>query len=143
MRPPVLDASVVAAAFFQEAHAEVARGLLTGGGTLHAPDLINAELANVIWKRHGRGEIGEDEAAGLLADFRSLPLRITPCGELVETALALALRTGRSVYDCVYVSLAVKIGSVLVTADKRLVNALAGTPLAGHVAWIGGLRQGV
>jgi predicted nucleic acid-binding protein len=137
MKAIVLDASVVAAAFFQEDHADRAGELLVGKHALHAPDLIHAELANVIWKRHNRGEIDQEEAAQLLADFRCLPPRITPCGDLAEPALALALRTGRSVYDCLYLALAVQTRSVMVTADKRLAHALAGTPLARHVAWIG------
>ena len=66
-----------------------------------------------------------------------MPLLITPCGDLVEAALELALRLGRSVYDCLYLALAVKKRLVMVSADKRLVNALAGTPLAKHIAWIG------
>jgi predicted nucleic acid-binding protein len=140
MKACVLDASVVAVAFFQEDHADRASRLLAGGGALHAPDLIYAELANVIWKRHGRGEIDSDEAGRLLADLRSLPLEITPCGDLVEAALELALRSGRSVYDCLYLALAIKNRSVMVSADKRLVNALAGTPLEKHIAWIGNAR---
>jgi predicted nucleic acid-binding protein len=140
MKTCVLDASVVAAAFFQEDHADRAHELLVGKHVLQAPDLIYAELANVFWKRHNRGEIDADEAGRLLADLHSLPLRITPCGELVDVALELALRTARSVYDCLYLALAVKTRSVLVSADKRLVNALAGTPLASHVAWIGSAR---
>jgi predicted nucleic acid-binding protein len=137
MKAIVLDASVVAAAFFQEEHADRAHQLLAGQHVLHAPDLIYAELANVIWKRHSRGEIDHDEASNLLADFRSLPLQITPCGDLVEAAMELALRSGRSVYDCLYLALAVKTRSIMVTADKRLVNALAGAPLAKHIEWIG------
>ena len=140
MKSYVLDASVVAAAFFQEDHADRAQRLLAGGCALYAPDLIYAELANVIWKRHRRGEIDPDEAGRLLADLRSLPLQITPCGDLVEAALELALRTGRSVYDCLYLALAVATRSVLVSADQRLVNALAGTSLATHIAWIGSAR---
>jgi predicted nucleic acid-binding protein len=104
---------------------------------LQAPDLIYAELGNVIWKRHGRGEVDNDEAGRLLTDLRRLPLQTTPCGDLVEAGLELALRTGRSVYDCLYLALAVRGKSVMVTADRRLVNALAGTPLASHVSWIG------
>ena len=140
MKTCVLDASVVAVAFFQQDHADRAHRLLVGEHVLHAPDLIYAELANVIWKRHARGEIDPDEAVRLLADLRSLPLQITPCGDLVEAALELALRSGRSVYDCLYLALAVKTRSVLVSADKRLVNVLAGTPLAKHIAWIGSAR---
>jgi predicted nucleic acid-binding protein len=137
MKAFVLDASVAAAAFFGEEHADRAAGVLTGGATLHVPDLFYAELANVIWKRHGRGEIGPEDAAGLLADIRRLPLRVMGCGELAESALELALRSGRSVYDCMYLAAAIKTRSPLVTADRRLVNSLAATPLAGKVVWLG------
>ena len=47
------------------------------------------------------------------------------------------MRTSRTVYDCLYVALAVQIKSVMVTNDRRLVNALAGGPLKDHVAWLG------
>jgi predicted nucleic acid-binding protein len=133
----VLDASVAAAALFQEEHADRAARLLGGRSHLHVPDLFHAEIANVIWKRHGRGEISPEEAVCLLADIRRLPLQVTPCGLLIDSALMLALRSGRSVYDCVYLALAVVTGAVLVSADSRLVNALARTPLAKHVMWIG------
>jgi predicted nucleic acid-binding protein len=140
MKTRVVDASVVAVAFFQEKHADRARRLLVAGGALLAPDLIYAELANVIWKRHACGEIDGGYAGRLLTDVRSLPLEITPCGDLAEAALELALRLGRSVYDCLYLALAVKTRSVMVSADKRLVNALADTPLAKRIAWIGSVR---
>ena len=137
MRPCVVDASAVAAAFFNEEHGERASVVLTTSRQLHAPDLIYAELASVIWKRHRRREIDQEEAEQLLGDFLRLPLRIAPSGELVEAAMQLALRTGRTVYDCLYLALAVKTKCVCVTADKRLANALQDTPLAKHVAWIG------
>jgi predicted nucleic acid-binding protein len=37
------------------------------------------------------------------------------------------------VYDCLYLTLAVQFGGVMVTADDKLVNSLAGTPWAGSV----------
>jgi predicted nucleic acid-binding protein len=37
---------------------------------------------------------------------------------------------GRSVYDCVYLALAVRLGGQMVTADDRLVNSLAATQRA-------------
>ncbi|MCX5673234.1 MAG: type II toxin-antitoxin system VapC family toxin, partial [Planctomycetota bacterium] len=112
MKPCVVDASVVAAAFFQETGAQVARAILAGGGELHAPDLLLAEVANAIWKRHRRGEINEAEARALLADCLRLPIAIAPSGDLVEAALDLALRTNRTAYDCLYLALAVRTKAV-------------------------------
>ena len=137
MKPCVVDASVVAAAFFQESGAEAARAILTGGSELYAPDLILAEVGNVVWKRYGRGEIDEAEARALVADCLRLPLVLTPSGDLVASALELALRSKRTVYDCLYLALAVRTKAVLVSGDKRFVNALAGSPFEKHVAWLG------
>ncbi len=139
MKGFVVDASAVAAAFFQEPHAKAAESLLASGKKLHAPDLLAAELANVIWKRFGRNEIDAEEASQLLADFQSLPFVWTSSQDLIDTALELAIATGRTVYDCIYVALAVKTGCAMVTADKRLVNALANTPLGRHVTLLGDL----
>jgi len=141
MKPRVIDASVVATAFFHEPDAGAANALLQSDAELHAPDLIHAELANIIWKRHRRSEITDSEAADLLADFLHLPLRITPCSDLAQMALQFALQTGCTAYDCLYLALAVRCEGALITSDRRLVNTLAHSPLQGHVAWIGSYRR--
>ncbi len=137
MKLCVVDASVVAAAFFPEKHSAAARALLLSGAVLHAPDLIYTEVASVVWKRHRRGEIDEGEASGLLNDVLDLPLEITPSEQLLPSALALAMRAGRTVYDCLYLALAVQRKTAMVSVDQRLVNALAAGPLKDHVAWLG------
>lgn len=137
MRPLIVDASVVAAAFFREPDAAPARELLASDAELLAPDLLYAEVANVIWKRWTRGEIQENEAGELLQDLLWLPLRITPSSELIDAALPLAVRTGRTVYDCIYLALAIQCRGVLVSGDRRLVNALAGGPVGKHIAHLG------
>ena len=45
----------------------------------------------------------------------------------------LADRAGRTVYDCMYLALAVQLGGRMVTADERLVNGLANGPWADYV----------
>jgi predicted nucleic acid-binding protein len=137
MKSWTLDASVIAAAFFREPLADAANKLLLGNDRFYAPDLIYAEFANVIWKRHHRGEIDGREAARLLADFLTLPLHIVPSRELATNALELAIKTRRTVYDCLYIAAAIQNKAVMVTADRRLVNALANTPLATSVIWLG------
>ncbi|HEY0781577.1 MAG TPA: PIN domain nuclease, partial [Thermoanaerobaculia bacterium] len=62
---------------------------------------------------------------------------LRPVQELTPAALALALRTGRSVPECLYLTLAVQGSCPLVTADRELYDALAAGPLAGNVLWIG------
>jgi predicted nucleic acid-binding protein len=137
MKPSVVDASVIAAAFFPEKYSDVARSLLLSGVVLLAPDLIYAEMTNVVWKRFHRGEILEEEASALMHDVLELPLEITPSKQLAALALELAKQSGRTAYDCLYVALAALRETKMITADRRLANALATGPLRDHVAWIG------
>jgi len=137
MKKVVIDASVVVKLFFEEEHSEAAEECVAQAGELMAPDFIWAETANVIWKRQRRGDITADAAIDLARQVLALPVVVHPSAGLVPDALDLAVRYGRTVYDCLYVALALRTRSVLVTGDLRLVNALAGGPLERHVAWIG------
>jgi predicted nucleic acid-binding protein len=142
MKACVVDASVVGAALFREEHADAARALLASQRALHAPDLIVAEVANIIWKRHARSEIDEAEGQQLLSDFLVLDFQIASAADLAAPALELAMRIARTAYDCLYLALAIKTGSPLVTKDQRLVNTLSGGPFEKNVIWIGqGLPQ--
>jgi predicted nucleic acid-binding protein len=129
----VIDTSVVAAAFFAESGKKAATKLFASGDELLAPDLIHAEFANVVWKRCRSGDVDEEPAAKMLADFRSLPLSVTASEPLLLPALQLAIRTDRTVYDCLFLALAVQSDCQMVTNDLRLVNSLKNTPLAEYI----------
>lgn len=135
----VIDATVVASVFFHEEHADRAQRLLASGADLFIPDLLYAEVGNVIWKRHERGELDATEASDMMQDLLQLPLLPCPCQALVPAALPLALSTHRTVYDCVYLALAIEKGSRVVTGDLRLFNALRSGLLGKYLLWIGDL----
>ena len=140
MKKVVIDASVVVKLFFEEEHSKAAEQCVARADELLAPDLLWAETANVIWKRQRRGDLTADAAIDLTRHILALPVTIHPSAGLVSDALDLAMRLERTVYDCLYLALAVRTTSVLVTGDLRLVNALAGGPLEKHIAWIGKRR---
>lgn len=133
----VIDASVVAAALSPEPFRDVAGAILLSGRRLLAPDLLVAELGNVAWKRQQRGDLEAGEVEAFLADALRVPIELTPSAALVGSALSIAILSGRSVYDCLYLALAIDQAAVMITADRRLVNACAGSPLAQHMAWLG------
>lgn len=133
----VLDASVAAKLCVREPDSDRASEVVRAAGDgLAAPDLLWAEVASVLWKRVRRGDLGADAAVEALELLMDLPVRIEPIDRYAASALRIALATGRSVYDGVYIAMAAAEGGVLVTADERLVNGLAGTPLAAHVRWL-------
>ena len=66
--------------------------------------------------------------------MQELNLPTVPSQLLLDEALALAFAFDRSVYDCLYVALALRSKAQLVTADERLANALAARL---PVKWLG------
>ena len=140
MKITVVDASVVVQLYFEEDHSSETERLFQQAEDLLAPDLIWSEAANVIWKRHRCGDLSQENATGIIDQILSLPLRIHASVDLVRDALNLAVQLDRTVYDSLYLALAAKSKSVMVTADKRLVNSLAGSPLEEYVEWIGNVQ---
>lgn len=133
----VVDASVAAKWLLPEEHTEQAELLLANGALLFAPDLLYAEVANVLWRRVLRGEVAEETADDGLALLLQIEIATTPAQAIVTQAFAIACRFERTVYDATYLALALEEDAVLVTSDKRLCNALRGTALKSHIRWIG------
>jgi predicted nucleic acid-binding protein len=136
MKKVVVDASVAAKWFVPEIHSEAAARLLDPAIVLCAPDLIGPEFGNILWKKARRGEITDAEARQILSAFRALPLEILPSSNLLPAALTLAMEFDRTVYDSLYLALAVAEDCVLVTADAKFHSAVAASPLAIHVQWL-------
>jgi predicted nucleic acid-binding protein len=133
----VVDANVVTKWFVPERLSEEAAWLLEDEHELASPDLLSPEVGNVLWKKARAGEITPLEAGRIVRALDRCPLTFFPTRLVLEGALEIALHTGRSVYDSVYLALAVALECRLATADERLVNALADGPLASRAVWIG------
>jgi predicted nucleic acid-binding protein len=139
----VVDASVALKWFVPEVHAAEARQWRKSPDALHAPAFFfDLEIANVLWKKMRRAEITRVDAELILGQLSTLPLTRHPEPPLLESAFDLADRTQRTVYDCLYLALAVQLRGRVVTADQRLYNSLMGTPWAGYVCWVGDAPTG-
>ena len=132
----VVDASVAVKWFFPEPHAQAARHVLSGRRTLLAPELIWAEVANVLWKRVQRIELTHEAAQQILRDFKRFPLQTYPIKALLEPAWSLAVERKISVYDGLYLALAVSRDCKLVTADRPFHDAIKEGPLSASVVWV-------
>ena len=130
----VVDASVVVKWFVPEIHSDAARRLLVLPHEYVAPDLLFAETANTIWKKIRREELTAGEGQQLVADIAQIAVGTVSCRALAEDAHALATATRRTVYDSMYVALAVRLNTRSITADERLEAALKRIPaVAGHI----------
>jgi predicted nucleic acid-binding protein len=101
---------------------------------LLAPDLLEAEIGNVLWKAFRRNRISQPEAQNSLRRFTALGIQVLPTSDLMSEALQIALACDRSFYDSLYVALAVATKTEFITADERLVNALGSR---FPVRWLG------
>ena len=129
----MVDSSVAVKWFVPENGSDRAAALLDSSLRLAAPDLLYPEAGNVVWKKVERGELSTREARDVLTGLRRVPIAITESSQLLEAALEIAIGSHRTVYDSLYVALAVARDCDFVTADERLANALAWGPLASHV----------
>jgi len=132
----VVDASVAVKWLVPEGHADAARRILSPNHELLAPDLIWAEVGNVIWKKWRRGEVPGHAAGDLLQDFRRYPVQTFASRALMSTAWGLAERYRRSFYDSLYLALAASAECPLVTADLKLYNQLKAGPFAESLVWV-------
>ncbi len=132
----VVDSSVVIKWFVPEVHSDDALRYLDPDLERHAPELLFAEVSNILWKKVGRGDLTVHEANKIAQDVEQADLNIHPMRPLFGPALRLALATSRSAYDCTYLALAEMLSTRFVTADRRLFNALQGGPYAGLVLWV-------
>jgi predicted nucleic acid-binding protein len=135
----IVDASVAAKWMFEEEFTANARTLIESGRPLVAPDIIFAEVGNVAWKRVLRGEIAGQHARAAVNALPQLLSLTVESSELVYDALDLALKLKHPVYDCLYVALAERQDTPLVTGDSRLLERLTGAKWSGSAVALGDL----
>jgi len=139
----VIDASVAAKWCLPAVHEpllnkaiELLNQQVRGQVQFLVPDLFWAEMGNVLWKavRVGRCTREVAETSLVLLQGRRFPA--VSSESLVEQAFTIAVEFQRSVYDSIYVALAIESGCQLLTADEKLANALS---LRMPVKWLGAL----
>lgn len=139
----VIDASVAAKWFLpkdREPFASEALDLIAQYAAdeiqLLVSDLFWAELGDLLWNAVRRRRCSRPAADAALATTKGYKLPTVATEALIDEAFAIATSFDRSVYDSIYVALAVESRSHLVTADEKLAGALA-----AHmpVKWLGAL----
>jgi predicted nucleic acid-binding protein len=122
----VVDASVALKWVLAEPGQAAADALLDED--LIAPSLWLLEAANALWRRSLRGELSAGEADERLSELFNAPVTSIPIEDDLSAAAALARRLGHPVYDCLYLALAVRAHSHVVTADRRFWAAVQTKP---------------
>jgi len=125
----VLDASAMVDWLLQTSSGQrIEERIFSRNESLHAPHLLDLEVAQVLRRLAHQGVISEQRADEAIRDL--LDLRLTRYPHLVFLPRIWQLRHNLSAYDAAYVALAEKLGAALVTRDARLSSAW------GHTATI-------
>ena len=133
---PIVDASVALKWVIDEEGSEAASAL--AAESLISPSLILAECANALWAKALRREITAAEVLERLTLLRAAPVLLVPLEELVEDATRLAVTLGHPVYDCLYLVLAVRENTRLVTSDQQFARVVhEDEVLSGHLQLLG------
>jgi predicted nucleic acid-binding protein len=113
----VIDSSVAIKWFVVEPYSTEARRILdayqNGFLSFLAPDLINAEFGNVIWKKQKFQGLAAIDAADILSKYRQLQFTFTPTAELLEDAYKISVEHSRTVYDALYLAQGLREGARL------------------------------
>lgn len=118
----VADASVLVEALVGGgSHGEAVRQLISDARQLHAPHLVDLEVAHAIWRFAAAGHLNEDLAAHAIAQLRQLPLTRYPHVPFLDRIWE--LRRSVTPYGAAYVALAEAVGVPLLTLDARLGKA--------------------
>jgi len=127
----VVDSSVVVKWFFPEPSRPEALRLLQlyrdAKIVLLAPSLLITEVCNVCCKKVRRGSATASVAKTAYRFLETFsPVLVEERG-LMHEAMTLALTTGQSIYDCLYLTLALRRGCDLITADQKFHAAVRPT----------------
>jgi predicted nucleic acid-binding protein len=129
MAKVVIDSSVAIKWFLPETLSEPAGRILSahedGSLLLLAPDLLYAEVGNILWKKERSQVLEGVEARRVLEAFHTLRFQLTSNSVLLTEAYRLAVAHQRTVYDALYIALSLREECPFVTADEKLVHAVA------------------
>ena len=136
----VIDASVVIKAYVPEILSDKAEEVLSrvadGELVLLAPDLFYPETGNILWKKHRLHELTPAEVDEIVDAISALPIKIEASRPVMPLAVTIAMHSGITVYDAMYVAVARIYETRMITADKKLVDALLKTEFSGYVQWL-------
>jgi predicted nucleic acid-binding protein len=105
---------------------------LFGTETLHAPHLLDLEVAQVLRRYERGGVLSARRGAEALEDLAAMRIERYPHDILLPRIWS--LRGNASAYDAAYLALAEALDATLVTTDRRLAH------IPGHAAHIDVVR---
>jgi predicted nucleic acid-binding protein len=129
----IVDSSVLLDAFIETPFTPKAIALFSSTEELSAPDHLRIEAPGALARAVRRGDIDAGSAQRIYRQLGSFMPHLEPSADLSDRAFALSLELTHPFYDCLFLALAERRATQLVTLDRRFVRKLAQTSYARHV----------
>ena len=111
---------LAAALLGEPATGQEATAVLAGRWDLAAPAQWKAELANVVWKAVRLKHLDAAKVDLVLTMAEAFPIRSVDVSELWRGAVGRAMAGEHPAYDTLFVELAVRLGTHVVSYDRQL-----------------------
>ena len=139
----VIDANVAAKWYLPERGSEAALELLDSPRQLFAPELIRLEVLAAITRRVRKGEATVEESRSRcqdwLRDLHEGAVTLIPESEVLHEAMELSMSVRHTLQDCMYLAVARRLGSPLITADRPFRERAA--PAYGQISMLAGCES--
>jgi predicted nucleic acid-binding protein len=113
---------------------EVLRQYERGDLQFIVPGIFWAEIGNIFWKAARFGRWPQEAALAATGQMLDQRFPTVADSELLSDAVSVALAAKQTVYDSLYIALALRYDAEMITADQRLANSVAATL---PVKWLG------
>lgn len=118
----VVDASAMIELLFRAAEREdLVERVVRRGGVIVAPHLIDLEVAQVVRRAVGSGQMSEQRGREALDDFGQIRIARRSHRPLLDRIWE--LRSNLTAYDAAYIALGEALGCSVVTCDRKLAEA--------------------
>jgi len=125
----VVDSNILAYLYLPGEYTEIAEALLQRDPDWAAPILWRSEFRNILAGYLRRGRLSLAQAQGLQHEAESL-LQGAEFEVDSQAVLELVNVSDCSAYDCEFVALAIRLDTILVTMDKKLLRAFPNRAIA-------------
>ncbi len=133
----VVDDSVIVKLLVDEPGTDAARDQVTSRDDCIAPDILLVEVASALAKKIRFAGLPEAIAYAGMDSVHEFVAELTQTAMLLRQATDLSIALDHSIFDCLYLALAIERGCPVLTADLKFVNAAVS---AGYEAKVQALR---
>ncbi len=123
----IVDSSVLFALFFPEEYSEWSEETIREYSELHVPELVFLETSNAAWKRiiifKQPGDIVLKNLK-LLHEFISNICIVHRDMDYLQRAIELSIKLGTTIYDSLFLAIAERHKTKVLTIDRKLVEIL-------------------